>query len=215
MTLSRLLRLSGHKVSVAHEGPGALEQFEAIDPEFILLDIGLPEMDGYEVARRIRERPNSGRIVLVALTGYGPGRGPQTDSRGRLRPPSREARRTPTTPRPARLLPLSRRNNRCSFDPERRITFGIEPAGDLYRARSLLSHCPRTFFATVGALRVSYRAHSDRAFSVTSSLPQGPRERRKPPGSGRGVSQQCQENSPGFCISMATPRKRNSAGCRF
>ncbi len=56
---------------MAHDGPTALHQFESIDPGFVLLDIGLPGMDGYEVARSIRERANSGRTVLVALTGYG------------------------------------------------------------------------------------------------------------------------------------------------
>jgi signal transduction histidine kinase/DNA-binding response OmpR family regulator len=70
-SLSRLLRLSGHEVSVVHDGPDALEQLEAVDPEFILLDIGLPGMDGYEVARAIRTRPDHRGIVLVALTGYG------------------------------------------------------------------------------------------------------------------------------------------------
>lgn len=70
-SLSRLLRLSGHAVNTVHDGPRALEQFEESDPEFVFLDIGLPGMDGYEVARRIRDRPPGGRVVLVALTGYG------------------------------------------------------------------------------------------------------------------------------------------------
>jgi signal transduction histidine kinase/DNA-binding response OmpR family regulator len=70
-SLARLLQLSGHQTSIAHDGPSALQQFEKIEPEFVLLDIGLPGMDGYEVARSIRERPDSGRIVLIALTGYG------------------------------------------------------------------------------------------------------------------------------------------------
>jgi signal transduction histidine kinase/DNA-binding response OmpR family regulator len=70
-SLARLLQLSGHEVSMAHDGPAALHQFEVNEPAFVLLDIGLPGMDGYEVARSIRERPDSGRIVLVALTGYG------------------------------------------------------------------------------------------------------------------------------------------------
>jgi signal transduction histidine kinase/DNA-binding response OmpR family regulator len=70
-SLSRLLRLSGHAVSTVHDGPGALEQFEKNDLEFVFLDIGLPGMDGYEVARQIRDRYPGGRAVLVALTGYG------------------------------------------------------------------------------------------------------------------------------------------------
>jgi signal transduction histidine kinase/DNA-binding response OmpR family regulator len=70
-SLARLLQISGHDVSMAHDGPTALHQFESVDPEFVLLDIGLPGMDGYEVARTIRERADSTRTVLVALTGYG------------------------------------------------------------------------------------------------------------------------------------------------
>ncbi len=70
-SLGRLLRLSGHEVDIAHDGPDALQRYEVMDPEFVLLDIGLPGMDGYEVARRMRERPDASRAVLVALTGYG------------------------------------------------------------------------------------------------------------------------------------------------
>ncbi|HEY2155890.1 MAG TPA: ATP-binding protein, partial [Isosphaeraceae bacterium] len=70
-SLGRLLRLSGHEVDIAHDGPDALQRYEAMEPNFVLLDIGLPGMDGYEVARRIRERPDASRAVLVAVTGYG------------------------------------------------------------------------------------------------------------------------------------------------
>ena len=70
-TLRKLLRLGGHEVRVARDGPGALEELAAADAEIVLLDIGLPGMDGYEVARLIRKRPGGESIVLVALTGYG------------------------------------------------------------------------------------------------------------------------------------------------
>ena len=70
-SLARLLRLAGHDVSTADDGPAALGMIGEFRPEFILLDIGLPGMDGYEVARNIRTRHDSGRMVLVALTGYG------------------------------------------------------------------------------------------------------------------------------------------------
>ena len=56
---------------VSRDGPGALEELAAADAEIVLLDIGLPGMDGYEVARLIRKRPGGESIVLVALTGYG------------------------------------------------------------------------------------------------------------------------------------------------
>ena len=70
-SLAMLLRLWGHEVAVAHDGPGALRAAEAQRPEVALLDIGLPGMDGYELARRLRPLPGLGRAVLVALTGWG------------------------------------------------------------------------------------------------------------------------------------------------
>ena len=69
--LARLLRRRGFVVEVAHDGPAALECAEAAPPSVILLDIGLPGMDGYEVARRIRASQVLHDIPLVALTGYG------------------------------------------------------------------------------------------------------------------------------------------------
>jgi signal transduction histidine kinase/DNA-binding response OmpR family regulator len=69
-SLERLLRLRGHDVRVCRDGPGALEALAFAHPEIILLDIGLPGIDGYDVARLIRERPGGESIVLIALTGY-------------------------------------------------------------------------------------------------------------------------------------------------
>src|SRR5262249_1433017 len=70
-TLALLLELRGHKVFMAHEGTSALETASEFLPDVILLDIGLPEMDGYEVARRLREHPQTMNSFLVAVTGYG------------------------------------------------------------------------------------------------------------------------------------------------
>jgi two-component system CheB/CheR fusion protein len=66
-----LLKLSGHQVRLAHSGPDALTAAEDFLPELILLDIGLPGMNGYEVARRLRQQPQFAETVLAALTGYG------------------------------------------------------------------------------------------------------------------------------------------------
>jgi two-component system CheB/CheR fusion protein len=70
-SLARLLRLSGHDVKTAFDGPAALEELTSFRPEIILLDIGLPGMDGYEVAQAIRKQPALESVVLVALSGYG------------------------------------------------------------------------------------------------------------------------------------------------
>jgi signal transduction histidine kinase/CheY-like chemotaxis protein len=70
-TMAALLTQSGHRVVVAHDGPAALEQVRRERPEVVLLDIGLPGMDGLEVAREILRRSDSARPLLVALSGYG------------------------------------------------------------------------------------------------------------------------------------------------
>jgi CheY-like chemotaxis protein len=70
-TLALLLRLRNYDVRVARDGPEALEAAKEFHPELVLLDIGLPGMDGYAVARALRAGPAAGRLRLVALTGYG------------------------------------------------------------------------------------------------------------------------------------------------
>ena len=70
-TLGALLSGLGATVSVADSGPAALEILKTFQPEAVLLDIGMPEMDGYEVSRRIRATPDHGRVLLIALTGWG------------------------------------------------------------------------------------------------------------------------------------------------
>jgi CheY-like chemotaxis protein len=70
-SLCLLLRFLGADVHVARDGPSALEAFASYDPAMVLLDIGMPGMDGYEVARHIRSRFPERKPVLVALTGWG------------------------------------------------------------------------------------------------------------------------------------------------
>lgn len=71
-SLSLLLRLYGHEVHVARTGPTALEMALDFRPDVVLMDIGLPGMDGYQVAERLRERPDFKDVTLCALTGYSP-----------------------------------------------------------------------------------------------------------------------------------------------
>jgi signal transduction histidine kinase/ActR/RegA family two-component response regulator len=70
-SLRMILALDGHEVRLAHDGSTALRAAEGFQPDVILLDIGLPRMDGYEAARRLRERPEMAKVLLIALTGYG------------------------------------------------------------------------------------------------------------------------------------------------
>ena len=69
-SLARLLRLGGHEVRVAHDGRRALEIAHTEQPEVLLLDIGLPGMDGYELCRRVRQQ-GLGDALIIAMTGYG------------------------------------------------------------------------------------------------------------------------------------------------
>ena len=71
-SLNLLLRLYGHEVHVARTGPTALEVASACRPDVVLLDIGLPGMDGYQVAQQLREKPEFKNVMLCALTGYTP-----------------------------------------------------------------------------------------------------------------------------------------------
>jgi two-component system CheB/CheR fusion protein len=68
-TIARLLRLAGYEADCVHDGPSALQAVERKHPDIVVLDIGLPGMDGYEVARRLRERDRD--LPLIAVTGYG------------------------------------------------------------------------------------------------------------------------------------------------
>ena len=79
-SMSMLLEMWGHEVAFAYDGPSALETAQRWQPEAVFLDIGLPGMDGYEVAERLRELPQAKDAVLIAITGYG-----QEDDRRRSR----------------------------------------------------------------------------------------------------------------------------------
>jgi two-component system CheB/CheR fusion protein len=70
-SLALLLGLDGHHVEAAADGPAALRAAGQAPPDVVLLDIGLPGMDGYEVARRLGEQATVKRPLLVAVTGFG------------------------------------------------------------------------------------------------------------------------------------------------
>jgi CheY-like chemotaxis protein len=70
-SLALLLSMKGHEVKVAFSGSAALDITMSYSPEVVFLDIGMPGMDGYEVARRMRQQPGLEKVVLAALTGWG------------------------------------------------------------------------------------------------------------------------------------------------
>jgi signal transduction histidine kinase/ActR/RegA family two-component response regulator len=70
-SLAMLLKLQGHEVRIANDGPSALKLATSYRPSVVFLDIGMPGMDGYEVARRMRGTPGLENIILAALTGWG------------------------------------------------------------------------------------------------------------------------------------------------
>jgi PAS domain S-box-containing protein len=77
VSLATLLRMTGHDALLAHDGISAIEAAERHRPDVVLLDIGLPHMNGYEVCRRLRELPWSNALVVIAVTGWGQGDEPQ------------------------------------------------------------------------------------------------------------------------------------------
>jgi CheY-like chemotaxis protein len=79
-SLAMILKLSGYETASVYTAADALERAAMFRPDVVLLDIGLPGMDGYEVAQRLRELPGLRDIRLVAVTGYG-----QSDDRLRAR----------------------------------------------------------------------------------------------------------------------------------
>jgi len=70
-SLREVLKLNGHAVEITHGAAAALDRFKSFTPEVMLLDIGLPEMDGYELARRIRSSERGSDVLLIAVTGWG------------------------------------------------------------------------------------------------------------------------------------------------
>jgi signal transduction histidine kinase/CheY-like chemotaxis protein len=79
-SLAALLTARGHEVRIAHDGAEALATAERFHPDFAFLDLGMPKVHGYEVARRLRDSPGTTQCVLVAVTGWG-----QEDDRQRAR----------------------------------------------------------------------------------------------------------------------------------
>jgi CheY-like chemotaxis protein len=70
-TLAMLLRLDGHEVHIANDGLEAVEMFVRVQPEAVILDIGMPGLSGHEVARRIRDQHGDRPVILIAVTGWG------------------------------------------------------------------------------------------------------------------------------------------------
>ena len=70
-TLHDLLDLDGFEVTTAYDGVAAISAAASIQPEVVVMDIGMPGMNGYEAARLIRKQPGGQAIVLIALTGWG------------------------------------------------------------------------------------------------------------------------------------------------
>jgi len=69
--LATILRFSGHELRIAYDGPAALAVAQTFRPHVVLLDLGLPGMDGYEVARRLRQKPEFKEVCIAAVTGWG------------------------------------------------------------------------------------------------------------------------------------------------
>ncbi len=70
-TTAQILAMVGHEVTMAHNGPAALEMAQRVVPDVIMLDIGMPGMSGYEVCRELRRNPGFARTILIAQTGWG------------------------------------------------------------------------------------------------------------------------------------------------
>src|SRR6186997_704018 len=71
LSLAMMLSIMGHETRTAHDGESAVETAESFLPEVVLLDIGLPKLNGYEVAQRIREHEWGTSMFLIAVTGWG------------------------------------------------------------------------------------------------------------------------------------------------
>ena len=102
--LRLLLEALGHDVAIEHDARRAIERARRIAPQILFLDIGLPDMDGYELVRHLRAMPETADAVFVAVTGYG-----QPDDKARatgrgLRPPHGQAGQAAGHPRLARCL---------------------------------------------------------------------------------------------------------------
>jgi CheY-like chemotaxis protein len=79
-SMAEMLRLLGNEVAVAHDGLDAVEAAGRVRPDLILMDVGMPRLNGLDATRRIREQPWGGGMTILALTGWG-----QDDDRERSR----------------------------------------------------------------------------------------------------------------------------------
>jgi CheY-like chemotaxis protein len=70
-SMASLLKLHGNEVRTAHDGMAAIDVAEEFRPEVILMDVGMPRLNGYDASRRIRERPWARSVIIIALTGWG------------------------------------------------------------------------------------------------------------------------------------------------
>jgi signal transduction histidine kinase len=70
-TTATMLAMAGHTVRCAHDGVHAIAEAQSFVPEVVLLDVGLPQLDGYQVARRLRQLPQTRNALIIGLTGYG------------------------------------------------------------------------------------------------------------------------------------------------
>jgi CheY-like chemotaxis protein len=70
-SLATMLRLTGNEIHMAHDGIEAVERAEAIRPEVVVMDVGMPRLNGYDAARRIRAQEWGRGMVVIALTGWG------------------------------------------------------------------------------------------------------------------------------------------------
>jgi len=71
MSLALILSMSGHETRTANDGLEAIEIAEHFQPDVVLLDIGMPKLNGYETARRLRQKARGDQLLLIALTGWG------------------------------------------------------------------------------------------------------------------------------------------------
>ena len=71
LTMAALLAMYGHEVCTAHDGLDALKEMRRFKPDVAILDIGMPKMNGYSVAKNIRSRSNEAQPLLIAVTGWG------------------------------------------------------------------------------------------------------------------------------------------------
>ena len=108
VSLGMLLKLAGQEVRVAYDGPAAFRQATDFRPELVLLDIGMPGMDGYEVCRRLRRESGLEQDDRRRADRLGPGRGSPPLARGRLRSPHRQAGRAQRPAAPARRVAARR-----------------------------------------------------------------------------------------------------------